>query len=124
MQGAARRAATHAARTSYGKLVAILAARSRGLAASEDALSAAFAKAPSVWPEQGVPADPDAWLLTAARNTMFNTHRHDRVRDDATNDLLRHYDYLVAEARPIADDRLALLFVSVHPAIDPARARP
>jgi len=90
MQGAARRAATRAARTSYGKLVAILAARSRGLAASEDALSAAFAKAPSVWPEQGVPANPDAWLLTAARNTMFNTHRHDRVRDDATDDLLCH----------------------------------
>ena len=56
----AHRAAERAARQSYGKLVAWLAARSRDVAAAEDALSEAFAAALAAWPTQGVPRAPDA----------------------------------------------------------------
>ena len=58
-------AAELAARTSYGRLLAILAARSRDIAAAEDALSQAFVAALEQWPRDGVPTCPDAWLLTA-----------------------------------------------------------
>src|SRR5216684_1080954 len=47
------------ARRSYGKLVAFLAARTRDVAAAEDALSEAFAAALADWPVKGCPAHPD-----------------------------------------------------------------
>ena len=47
---------------SRGKLIAYLAARFRDVTAAEDALSEAFASALSVWPKQGCPDNPEAWL--------------------------------------------------------------
>src|SRR5256885_13029302 len=68
----ARSAAESAARRSYGKLVAFLAARTRDVAAAEDALSEAFASALSDWPGNGCPANPEGWLLTVARRKMID----------------------------------------------------
>jgi RNA polymerase sigma-70 factor (ECF subfamily) len=56
------------ARDAYGRLVALLAAPTRDIAAAEDALGDAFERALRVWPESGVPDSPEAWLLTVARN--------------------------------------------------------
>ena len=66
-EAAAREAAEAVARASYGKLVAWLAARTRDVAAAEDALSGAFAAALADWPRRGRPANPEAWLFTVAR---------------------------------------------------------
>ena len=63
----ARSMADAVARRSYGKLVAFLAARTRDVAAAEDALSEAFASALAKWPLKGCPSNPEAWLLTVAR---------------------------------------------------------
>lgn len=60
--------AARVARTSYGRLVALLAARTRDIAAAEDALADAFERALRRWPVDGVPDNPEAWLLTVARN--------------------------------------------------------
>lgn len=65
-----RRAAENAARTSYGRLLAYLARQWRDVAAAEEALAEAFARALDLWPTQGVPANPDAWLMVAARNRL------------------------------------------------------
>ena len=59
--------AERVARESYGRLVAFLAARTRDVAGAEDALGEAFAAALRMWPKDGVPDNPDAWLLTVAR---------------------------------------------------------
>ena len=64
----AHRAAERVARERYGLLLAFLAARTRDVAGAEDALGDAFAAALRTWPDRGVPANPDAWLLTAARH--------------------------------------------------------
>ena len=64
------------ARRSYGKLLAFLAARTRDVAAAEDALSEAFAAALADWPANGCPANPEAWLLTAARRKTIDRARH------------------------------------------------
>jgi hypothetical protein len=67
--------AERAARTSYGRLLALLAAPTGDLAAAEDALADAFERALATWPERGVPDNPDAWLLTAGRNRLRDLYR-------------------------------------------------
>src|SRR5712691_7511682 len=84
----ARAAAEAVARRSYGKLVAFLAARTRDVAAAEDALSEAFAAALTDWPVKGCPANPEAWLLTVARRKTIDMHRG-RRRDEIASEELR-----------------------------------
>ncbi|MFZ4735101.1 MAG: RNA polymerase sigma factor [Bradymonadia bacterium] len=122
----AHRVAEAAARASYGRLVAQLASRSGDLAAAEDALSDAFAAALSTWPTRGVPTNPEGWLLLAARRRAYNRFRHARVEDDATVDLQRLIEARAEAAREVVlvDDRLKLLFVCAHPAIDEAVRTP
>jgi RNA polymerase sigma-70 factor (ECF subfamily) len=124
----ARRSAERAARQSYGRLVAILAARSRDVAAAEDALADAFRIALETWPEDGVPEQPEAWLLVAARRRLGHAARHGKVTADAaaTLDLIasRHADDHEDDSVTIPDERLALMFVAAHPAIDPGVQAP
>jgi RNA polymerase sigma-70 factor (ECF subfamily) len=114
-------------RTTYGRLVAYLAARSGDVAGAEDALSDAFAAALRRWPADGVPLKPEAWLLHAARNRLIDVARHDQVRRNA-EPLLQQ---LAQEAEDVAtmqshfpDERLKLLFVCAHPAIEVAARTP
>ena len=79
----AHRAAEAAARDCYGRLVAYLSARSRDVAAAEDALGEAFRAALETWPRDGVPEKPEAWLLAVARRQMIDDARHERVKADA-----------------------------------------
>lgn len=97
----ASRAAERVARVSYGRLVAILAAEDRDIAAAEDALAEAFATALRVWPLQGVPANPEGWLVTAARNTRRNAVRAARIRLSAEPEVLRR----IQEAEPSTPPR-------------------
>ena len=108
------------ARRSYGKLVAFLAARTRDVAAAEDALAAAFVAALRDWPASGVPANPEAWLMTAAKRQLIDAARRHRTRDEAVPDLLLLADLSTDDAAPriIPDDRLLLMFACAHPAIE------
>ncbi|MFL5106150.1 MAG: RNA polymerase sigma factor [Xanthobacteraceae bacterium] len=118
----ARNAAEAVARQSYGKLVALLAARMRDVAEAEDALSEAFAAALGDWPKGGVPASPEAWLITVARRKMIDGARRRRSRQDGVDHLRLIADELEAAAAQqthIPDHRLALMFACAHPAIDP-----
>ena len=114
-------AAAAVARDSYGRLVAYLAARSHDIAAAEDALGDAFAAALAHWPRDGVPAAPAAWLLTTARRRQHDRWRHGRVEAGAEATLALAFGELAALAEPtFPDERLKLMFVCAHPAIDPA----
>jgi RNA polymerase sigma-70 factor (ECF subfamily) len=124
---AAHQAADKAARESYGRLLAILSARTHDIAASEDALADAFARALERWPADGIPAQPDAWLLSVARHRKLDAWRHTRVQDQATQTLLLlagEMDEASAEGTAVPDERLRLLFVCAHPAIDAAARAP
>lgn len=121
----ARRAAEAAARASYGRLIALLVSRSRDIASAEDALSEAFAAALRVWPEQGVPDRPEAWLLTAARRNLGHATRAQTVRTAAAGMLDIAYEEASLRSTPdFPDERLKLLFVCSHPAIDEAIRTP
>ena len=119
MNDDAAAAAETAARRSYGRLLAWLAWQWRDVAAAEDALAEAFAVALERWPLDGVPASPDAWLLTAARRQLLVAARRQRLADDPTLTVLWPDEHEAAPDAPaLPDTRLRLMFVCAHPAID------
>jgi RNA polymerase sigma-70 factor, ECF subfamily len=123
----ARRAAERVARESYGRILAFLAARTRDVAGAEDALSEAFAAALRTWPTEGVPQNPDAWLLTAARRRQTDAARRRQVQNAGQGHLQLIGDELEAMAEdqnPIPDRRLVLMFACAHPAIEPSMRTP
>jgi predicted RNA polymerase sigma factor len=113
------------ARESYGRLVAYLSSHTRDVASAEDALSNALVAALTAWPRDGVPQNPEAWLLTAARRSFIDLVRHRRVAEasEPTLQLLREEREMTVSAE-FPDERLKLLFVCAHPAIDPALHTP
>jgi RNA polymerase sigma-70 factor (ECF subfamily) len=122
-----RRTVEAVARASYGRLLAYLSRETRDVAGAEDALSETLLAALTSWPKDGVPRQPEAWLLTAARHRLIDQARRQRVR-------LEHEDtvrFLTAESAAaavtgdaFADRRAELLFVCAHPAIDPSLHTP
>lgn len=125
MNGEPAAAAEQAARRSYGRLVAYLSARSRDVAGAEDALADAFEAALTRWPRDGVPANPEAWLLTVARRKAIDTLRG-RRRGEAAAAWLEWLAALEtpADTGALPDRRLELMFACAHPAIDAAARAP
>ena len=121
MTSAAHRAAERVARDSYGRLVAFLAARTRDVAGAEDALAEAFASALKSWPEDGIPTNPDAWLVTVARRRQTDAARRRQTRTAGEVHIqLMTEELEEASAQPeaIPDRRLALMFACAHPDIE------
>lgn len=117
----ARAVAEEAARASYGRLLAWLASRTNDVAAAEDALSDAFRAALEHWPKSGVPNSPEAWLLTAARRKLIDGARKRQTHANAEPALLLATEEAEVTARvapEFPDERLKLLFMCAHPAID------
>lgn len=116
----AREAAGRAARDSFGRLLAYLSARTGDIGAAEDALADALVAALERWPVQGVPQNPEAWLLVTARRRRLDTLKHEGVVHRAEPALLRAAQDAeqVANTPRFPDDRLRLLLVCAHPAID------
>ena len=127
MANDARRAAERAVRESYGRILAFLSVRSRDLAAAEDALAEAFQSALETWPLAGVPREPEAWLLTAARRRLIDQMRHERVHEQAAPSLIvaaEEAQEMAHDSSGFPDERLKLLFVCAHPGIDPMARTP
>ena len=122
----AHRTVERVARESYGRLVAYLSANTHDVSAAEDALSEALLKALKVWPQDGLPQNPEAWLLTTARNSIIDLIRHQHVVSECGPTLLsltkESTEMNVSTEFP--DERLKLLFVCAHTAIDPAMHTP
>ncbi len=119
-------AATRAARTSYGRLLALLAAPTRDIPLAEDSLADAFEQALRTWQADGIPSNPEAWLLTVARNRqrdVFKSAAH-RTSDALEEGLTMPTDLDAIDPDAIPDKRLELLFACAHPAIDPAARVP
>lgn len=119
-----RRAAELAARNAYGRLVAYLTAQTRDVMVAEDALGDAFLSALKTWSESGVPKSPEAWLLVTARHRLIDAARRTKVQDQIFNTFklngLESPTEPAFDAVNFPDDRLKLLFVCAHPAINAA----
>ena len=96
---------------------------------AEDAVQDAFEAAVTVWRRDGIPANPGAWITTAARRRAIDRLRRNRsVRDRAERlaELSRldteHEEPSMEDESTIVDDRLRLIFTCCHPALEmPAR---
>src|SRR5213078_4930599 len=76
----------------------------------QDSLVAALEK----WPAQGIPDNPGAWLMTAARRRAIDLLRRDQRYAEKITLLQRS----TMPAEPAeADDRLRLIFTCCHPAL-------
>ena len=124
--GTTHRTIERVARESYGRLVAYLSSSTRDVGSAEDALSNALVAALETWPRDGVPQNPEAWLLTAARRSFIDLVRHRQVAEasEPTLSLLREESKDMILLPEFPDERLKLLFVCAHPAIDPAMHTP
>ena len=91
---------------------------------AEEAMHDAFAAAVEQWPQEGVPANPRAWLVSAGRFKAIDVMRR-RARFDAslTELALRldreTLDPAEPEGQGVEDDRLRLIFTCCHPALPP-----
>ena len=126
IQSVVGRTIERVARESYGRLVAYLSVHTHDLATAEDALSEALVSALKAWPRDGLPQNPEAWLLTTARHSLIDVIRHQRVvfASEPTLALLKENSPEANLFAGFPDERLKLLFVCAHPAIDPAMHTP
>jgi RNA polymerase sigma-70 factor (ECF subfamily) len=116
----------HLFRHEAGKMVATLT-RIFGLehlTLAEDVVQETLARALQTWPFYGVPANPAAWIMRAARNLALDVVRREKVFRDKEPEVAR----LMERESPspeaaafadqeIADDRLRMMFVCCHPQI-------
>jgi RNA polymerase sigma-70 factor (ECF subfamily) len=115
-------AVEQAYREEWSTVVATLARRLGDLQRAEDATQEAFTRAAAVWPRDGTPNKPGAWLTVTAWRIALNQLRHDRL-------LTQHATELEAaipaapdtpddeEILEMEDDRLGLIFACCHPAL-------
>jgi RNA polymerase sigma-70 factor, ECF subfamily len=116
------------ARESYSQLLSFVASRAGGdLASAEDALGEAFLAALRLWPEEGIPSRPEAWLLLAAKRRLIDLQRRENTRVRSAGILLHAMNLAqdaVDEGHDLHDERLKLLFICGHPAIDVSARTP
>lgn len=119
-QAEVKKTIEHIAKASYGKLLAFLSVQFKDIQACEDALSESFQIAYEKWSLEGLPKNPEAWILTVAKNKMIDFFRSVEVRQKATStvEMLIDESHDVSVAHELIDERLKLMFVCCHPSID------
>ncbi len=116
-------------------MLALLVAQFRRLDLAEDALADAVEAAARTWPRDGVPVNPPAWLLTAARRRAVDRLRREavavrRLPELAVETRLQEevHHVMADPARPTAadgglpDERLRLVLLCAHPSLAPEAA--
>ncbi len=109
-------------RAESGRILATLIRLLSDFDLAEDAMQDAFAAALDRWPQDGVPANPRAWLVSTGRFKAIDTLRR-RARFDASQEKIAEQleteppDGVVGEDGSVEDDRLRLIFTCCHPAL-------
>src|ERR671935_351102 len=119
-------AAARAFRDERAIVLATLIRQAGDFQLAEDAVQDAFEAAVTVWRRDGVPANPGAWVTTAARRRAIDRLRRNRSVTDRAERLaeLTRLDTQDEEERSmddqssIVDDRLRLIFTCCHPALE------
>ncbi len=113
-------------RRESGRIIASLIRLSGSFDRAEEAMQDSFASALVAWPTNGIPANPAAWITTAAHRRLIDAARRNQTRREQQDALA--YQALVFETTPHAeieasamyfpDDRLRLIFTCCHPALN------
>ena len=91
---------------------------------AEEALHEAFAAAVAIWPAEGVPAKPFAWLVSTGRFKAFDTIRR-MARFESNPErialaTIEAKDVETIDEEQFQDDQLRLIFTCCHPALPSA----
>ncbi len=103
------------------KLIASLSRMLRDVGRAEELAQDAFVCALAQWPDEGIPRNPGAWLMTAAKRRAIDQVRRDKAFERKAEEL--HYQGsssaieadLASSYGEIDDDLLRLMFVACHP---------
>ena len=107
-------------RTDSGRAVATLVRFFGDIDLAEEAVQDAFVTAVQRWPEDGIPPNPAAWIITTARRRGIDQVRRESTRDDRQVQAMRMQEPdEPREVGPVADDQLRLIFTCCHPALAP-----
>jgi RNA polymerase sigma-70 factor (ECF subfamily) len=106
-------------RQGSGRAVAALIRVTGDFDLAEEAVQDAFEVALRTWPSRGVPDNPEAWIVTTARNRAIDKLRRERVGRAKTEAVaqIAELETIGADVQEIPDDRLRLLFTCCHPAL-------
>jgi len=106
-------------REGSGRAVAALIRVTGDFDLAEEAVQDAFEVALRTWPSRGVPDNPEAWIVTTARNRAIDKLRRERVGRAKTEAAaqIAELETIGADVQEIPDDRLRLLFTCCHPAL-------
>jgi RNA polymerase sigma factor (sigma-70 family) len=113
-------------RIESAKLIAGLARMVRDVGLAEDLAQDALVAALEQWPEKGVPDNPGAWLMTAAKRRAIDRMRREKMLARKHEELGRELDAVQESAVPdldaaldddIGDDLLRLIFTACHPVL-------
>jgi RNA polymerase sigma factor (sigma-70 family) len=100
------------------KLIASLSRMLRDVGRAEDLAQDAFVAALSQWPDEGIPRNPGAWLMTAAKRRAIDQIRRKETQDRVTLSLSNGVEPdFAASYEEIDDDMLRLMFVACHPVV-------
>jgi RNA polymerase sigma-70 factor, ECF subfamily len=106
-------------RDERARSIAILGRVLGDLDIAEDAVQDAFVRAAQRWPQDGVPHNPGAWIVTTARNAAIDRLRREQTLAHKTELLARIEQLPEDEDATIPDERLELIFACCHPALAP-----
>ena len=107
-------------REEFGRAVATIVRIVGDVGLAEDAVQDAFADALRAWPIRGRPANPGAWITTAARNRALDRLRREADREAKESAAIRAAPIEVdADVSPLPDDQLQMIFTCCHPALSP-----
>ena len=113
------RAIEQSFRADWGRLLSLLASRTRRLDLAEDALAEAFARASDRWPQGGVPANPAGWLYATAYRHVVGRLRAEAIAGRKAPLLAVRPGWVPPgdSQEELADDRLQLILLCCHPAL-------
>ena len=110
-------------RIESAKIVAGLARMTRDVGLAEELAQEALLAALEKWPGSGVPDNPGAWLMAAAKNRALDHFRHNKLIEAKHEEIGREAeegftpDFDAALEHDIGDDLLRLVFTACHPVI-------
>ena len=115
-QAATQRAIEAVWRIESPRLIAALSRMMRDVGVAEDLAQDALVAALEKWPQSGVPDNPGAWLMTAAKHRAIDLMRRSRMRDEKHAEI----GFLMAVSAVDevgSDDLLSLIFTCCHPVL-------